>query len=470
MKRRIRLKEVCSLLMVLLMTLTLMPAKETRADGKVYSITGRYNSITGSGTATFTVGETCPVCNIGLLSGRFEQRIGGLAACHYIWCDYRDCGARVYEDCTGNATCTQSDTCTVCGNTYYAAHSLRVCRPKDPTCTEIGYKYKCWYCVDCQLYYDNSDHELTDVVIPALGHDVVHHDAKASTCTEVGWEAYDTCSRCDYSTYKEIPALGHDLVHHDAKAATCTEVGWEAYDTCSRCDYTTYKEIPALGHDVVHHDAKAATCTEVGWEAYDTCSRCDYSTYKEIPALGHDLVHLDAKAATCTEVGWEAYDTCSRCDYTTYKEIPMLIEYSVTGGGDSSWTSGSTDGITISVKRSSDDDKTFTDYFTGVKIDDKELLNGTDYTAAPGSVIITIKDSALQNLSVGTHTVTVTFKDGTVVTSIIVKAASSGSNSAIPSTGETISPAFWIGSSCMAVACMLFAVVLIQKKRKSAQR
>ena len=431
MKRRIRLKEVCSLLMVLLMTLTLMPAKETRADGKVYSITGKYISKTGSGIATFTVGETCPVCNIGLLSGKFEQRISGQAACHYIWCDYPDCSASVFEKCTGNATCTQSDTCTVCGNTYYAAHSLHVCRPKDPTCTEIGYKYKCWYCEDCQFYYDNSDHELTDVVIPALGHDVVHHDAKASTCTEVGWEAYDTCSRCDYSTYKEIPALGHDLVHHDAKAATCTEVGWEAYDTCSRCDYTTYKEIPALGHD---------------------------------------LVHLDAKAATCTEVGWEAYDTCSRCDYTTYKEIPMLIEYSVTGGGDSSWTSGSTDGITISVKRSSDDDKTFTDYFTGVKIDDKELLNGTDYTAAPGSVIITIKDSALQNLSVGTHTVTVTFKDGTVVTSINVKAASSGSNSAVPSTGETISPAFWIGSSCMAVACMLFAVVLIQKKRKSAQR
>ena len=36
-----------------------------------------------------------------------------------------------------------------------------------------------------------------------------------------------------------------------SKAPTCTEIGWDAYDTCSRCDYTTYVEIPALGHSYV---------------------------------------------------------------------------------------------------------------------------------------------------------------------------------------------------------------------------
>lgn len=51
------------------------------------------------------------------------------------------------------------------------------------------------------------------------------------------------------STYKTIVALGHDIVHHNAKAATCTEKGWEAYDACSRCDYTACAEIPALDHD-----------------------------------------------------------------------------------------------------------------------------------------------------------------------------------------------------------------------------
>ena len=78
----------------------------------------------------------------------------------------------------------------------------------------------------------------------------------------------------------------HDLVHHDAKAPTCTAAGWAAYDTCAQCDYTTYTEIAALGHDLVHHAAQAPTATAAGWQEYDTCTRCDYTTYVEIPAVG----------------------------------------------------------------------------------------------------------------------------------------------------------------------------------------
>ena len=154
-------------------------------------------------------------------------------------------------------------------------------------------------------------------------HNYVTHEAKAATCTEVGWKEYKACSKCnDRLSYEEIPALRHDYVRHEAKAATCTEAGWNAYATCSRCTYTNYKEIPALGHKYVTHVAKAATCTEVGWNKYQTCSRCDYSSYKEIPALGHKYVTHEAKTPTCTEVGWNEYQTCSKCDYTSYNEIP----------------------------------------------------------------------------------------------------------------------------------------------------
>ena len=157
-------------------------------------------------------------------------------------------------------------------------------------------------------------------------HDLIPHAGKAATCTEKGWKAYNTCSRCDYSAYEELAALGHDPIPHAGKAATCTESGWEAYDTCKRCDYSTYVElaIDPDNHDLVHHEAKAPTCTEIGWDAYDTCSRCDYTTKVELPALKHNLVHHDAKAPTCTEIGWDEYDTCSRCDYTTKVEIPAL--------------------------------------------------------------------------------------------------------------------------------------------------
>ncbi len=232
---------------------------------------------------------------------------------------------------------------------YHSFTSERI----EPTCTQDG---MILYTCECGATKEND-------IVPALGHAIVNHEAQEVSCTEIGWNAYETCSRCDYSTYSEIAALGHDMVEldaqeatctkpgysahygcsrceeftltevpalghaivsHAAKAATCTEIGWNAYETCSRCDYTTYEEIAALGHAIVSHAAKAATCTEIGWNAYETCSRCDYTTYEEIAALGHNKVSHAAKAATCTEIGWNAYETCSRCDYTTYEEIAAL--------------------------------------------------------------------------------------------------------------------------------------------------
>ena len=71
-----------------------------------------------------------------------------------------------------------------------------------------------------------------------------------------------------------MAALGHDIIHHDAQAPTCTEIGWDAYDTCSRCDYTTYVEIPALGHDVVIDAAVEPTFDETGLTEGSHCARC----------------------------------------------------------------------------------------------------------------------------------------------------------------------------------------------------
>ena len=221
--------------------------------------------------------------------------------------------------CTGGkATCTTKAVCEVCDTEYGEKdpnnHDLVHFRAKAPTCTEIGWDaYD--RCIRCGY--------TTRKELPAQ-HDLEQHAAKAPTCTEKGWNAYETCSRCDYTTYAELPAQ-HDLRHHAAKAPTCTGIGWDAYDTCSRCDYTTtYVELPALNHALEQHEAQAPTCTEIGWDAYETCSRCDYTTRKELPALNHALEQHEAQAPTCTEIGWDAYETCSRCDYTTRKELPAL--------------------------------------------------------------------------------------------------------------------------------------------------
>ena len=60
---------------------------------------------------------------------------------------------------------------------------------------------------------------------------------KAATCESDGVMTY-TCSLCTDSYTEVIKALGHDEIKHEAKAPTCTEIGWDAYETCSRCDYT----------------------------------------------------------------------------------------------------------------------------------------------------------------------------------------------------------------------------------------
>ena len=217
-------------------------------------------------------------------------------------------GYRKYDSNSHRVYVTECQNCHNDGNVSYL--KVHTGGTETPTCT------KGKTCEKCGAEYGEKDPN---------NHDLVHHDAKAPSCTEIGWNAYEACSRCNYTTtYQELPALNHDLEQHAAKAPTCTEIGWDAYDTCSRCNYTTYAELPALNHDLEQHAAKAPTCTEPGWDAYETCSRCDYTTRKELPALNHDLKQYAAKAPTCTEIGWNAYETCSRCDHTTYTELPAL--------------------------------------------------------------------------------------------------------------------------------------------------
>ena len=76
-------------------------------------------------------------------------------------------------------------------------------------------------------------------------------------------------------------------MHHDAKAASCLDIGWNEYDTCSRCDYATYyAELPALGHDYRDILVKP-TCETDGYTLF-ACSRCNDSyTEKPTGSLGH---------------------------------------------------------------------------------------------------------------------------------------------------------------------------------------
>ena len=258
--------------------------------------------------------------------------------------------ATCYKDGTKTAKCiwygengcaaTTTDTATGTKTPHDFTHATYT-PVSEPTCTRnrrlIG------YCA----YYDGNYCKMSGIreeAGTALGRDYAGQEYlpyTAATCTQNATEralcvrfGKDGCNSCDVREL-ENTATGHSLVNHEAKAATCTTVGWNAYQACSKCDYTTCVEIPA-GHDLVHHEAKDATCTSIGWNAYDTCTRCDYTTFAELPA-GHDLEHFERKRATCTEGGWNAHDTCKRCGYTTKKETNPLFhdmsEYVSDGNG-----------------------------------------------------------------------------------------------------------------------------------------
>ena len=273
----------------------------------------------GTETPTCTTGKICRLCwsEYGILGHDWGAWTPNDDGTHTRRCKRSNCDEAETESCTGGtATCRAKAVCKVCGGKYGKRdpdnHDRVHHEAKAATCTEKGWK----------AYDTCSRCDYTTYVELPAQHAFVYHQAKPATCKEIGWEAYKTCKNCDYTDYQEIPTLNHDLKQHVMQAPTCTETG-SAYVTCWRCDYFTYQEIPALNHDLEQHAAKAPTCTEKGWNAYETCSRCDYTTYVELPAQ-HDLEQHAAKAPTCTAIGWDAYETCSRCDHTTYAELPAL--------------------------------------------------------------------------------------------------------------------------------------------------
>ena len=249
--------------------------------------------------------RTCSLCN------KVETKVLPKTGVHF----YGDWVVDKESTCTKEGL--KHKTCSVCGDTVtetvpalgHDYHSHR----EEATCTKDGYVVEiCSRCGD----------EINRAVLPANGHGYgVWVVDEEPTCTEKG-SRHRVCVVCGDTEREEIAPLGHDLVHHDSKPATCTEKGFETYDTCSRCGYSTYHEIPAKGHSygdwIVDEDP---TCTEKGGR-HRVCAVCGDTEREEIAPFGHALIHHDAKAPTCTESGYDAYDTCTRCGYSTYHEIP----------------------------------------------------------------------------------------------------------------------------------------------------
>ena len=211
------------------------------------------------------------------------NRHHGLYQCTY--CGKSFVTAHPYEEHSGGTetpTCTTGKTCALCGAKYGI----------------LGHDWGAW------TPNGNGTHTRSCMRCPEV--EPASCTGGTATCS-----AKAVCVACG-GEYGEKDPNNHDLVQHAAKAPTCTDIGWDAYEACKNCNYTTRTELPALNHDLEQHDAKAPTCTEIGWNAYDTCKNCNDTTYTELPALNHDYQAVTVEP-TCETDGYTIF-TCSRCN------------------------------------------------------------------------------------------------------------------------------------------------------------
>ena len=239
----------------------------------------------GTQGPTCTEGKICEKCGAeydipGHAWDKWTPNYDGTNT-HTRRCTRSNCDAKETAPCSGGyAACDSLGMCETCGGSYYGGHA-----------------WGKWSSAGNGTHIRSCMNYCSEV-------DTASCTGGTATCT-----AKAVCEACG-GEYGEKDPNNHALVHPSAKAPTCTEIGWDAYDLCVRCGYTTRKELPALNHDLVRHVAQAPTCTEKGW-AYDTCSRCDHTTYAELPALNHDYQAVTVEP-TCETDGYTVF-TCSRC-------------------------------------------------------------------------------------------------------------------------------------------------------------
>ena len=138
-------------------------------------------------------------------------------------------------------------------------------------------------------------------------------DTTAATTTAVTTTAATTTA-----TTTEAPKTTvlhtHTLVVSPAKASTCTEIGWDAYVTCLCCSYTTCVKKAALGHN--YENKMCTRCGDrLSSEGLEFISNGSGSCY--VSGLGTctdtDIVipSVSPKGDTVIAIGYAAFEGCS---------------------------------------------------------------------------------------------------------------------------------------------------------------
>jgi hypothetical protein len=200
------------------------------------------------------------------------------------------------------------------------------------------------------IHYLGSENELTidetnNTLNEGILHFCEHETGVEASCTANGFADGWYCAECDkhIKVSEVIPATNHKdtLVQVDAKAPTCTEIGWEAYEYCTACDYTTYVELPAdpdahTPLEAVKENEVVSKCGVAG--SYDLVVYCDDCgaeldrDTKTVDALKHSFTKYEVtEEAKCGVEGKEVATCDNGCGATDEKAIAALTHKDADG-------------------------------------------------------------------------------------------------------------------------------------------
>ena len=114
------------------------------------------------------------------------------------------------------------------------------------TCSEKGHYDLVVYCSVCNREISRETRLTEATGLHEFNCRIVSEEYLKcdATCDEPAIYYYSCkCGEVGTEMFYDGEALGHVLIHHEAKDKTCTESGWNEYDSCSRCDYTTFVQL-----------------------------------------------------------------------------------------------------------------------------------------------------------------------------------------------------------------------------------